>query len=81
MLKCYMQSLQNGNIPFYWYKSNNLVESIDKTTLNDFAGRVKNIIEDVDKHPKDNYVLATYLCKYTVLSQISTWLKLSIELT
>jgi hypothetical protein len=68
MLKVLEQSLDHGKILYYWDKRYNLLEGFQESHKQNLAGRLKNIIADIEKNVSGNpRVTAKYICKFYVL--------------
>nr|XP_023014924.1 cyclic GMP-AMP synthase-like isoform X1 [Leptinotarsa decemlineata] len=63
ILKDYHECLNKKNIPYYWNKNNNLIGKVKQDTLINVANKIKLIIDDIEKHPNDPFVIAKYLLK------------------
>lgn len=62
MLKKYKQFIEKGQIPYFWNKNNNLLKANPKA-LENIANKLRNIIDDIERHPQDPYVVAKYLVR------------------
>jgi hypothetical protein len=68
MLRELEQSLECGKILYYWDKRYNLLDGCQDSHKQNLAGRLKNIIADIEKNISGSpRVTAKYICKFYVL--------------
>lgn len=63
MLKKYQDYLNKNFIPYYWNQNNNLIGNINASTLTNYKGQIKRIIDDIERNSTDPYIIAKYLRK------------------
>ncbi|KAJ8927933.1 hypothetical protein NQ314_019564, partial [Rhamnusium bicolor] len=61
MLKKYASMIQNKRIPYYWNQNYNLIAHLKDIILINIGNTLKNIIEDIESHLEDPFVIAKYL--------------------
>lgn len=54
ILKKYYECLRDKRIPYYWYKTNNLIQGVNDITMQNMQNRIKYIINDIESHLQDD---------------------------
>jgi len=70
MLRVLEQSLNSGQILYYWDKRYNLIEGFQDSHKQNLARRLTNIIADIEK--TGPLVIAKYICKFYVLGVMNS---------
>lgn len=81
LLKDYQKCLSEGKINYFWNKNNNLLAKIKKDTMGNLSNRIKAIIDDIDKHPENPFIVAKYLLNRSEYTQFSQGMSSSHELS
>lgn len=63
MLQKLLTCLQNEKIEFFWHRDCNLLDTANPSAIKNAYFRLKNIIKDLDKTPKDATLVKKYLGK------------------
>lgn len=65
MLKLYKDYLEKKNIPYFWNTKNNLLATINESTLDNYKFKLNKIINTIDKQFENQpEIMTKYICKY-----------------
>lgn len=60
MLRKFRAALDIGKIPYYWNRSQNLIEGLNANILNEYRRKITNIVNDLEQ-PQKYKLAASYL--------------------
>ncbi|KAI5643761.1 mab-21 protein domain-containing protein [Phthorimaea operculella] len=75
MLKKLHAYLVEGRIPYFWNKNNNLIGSVDRTTLNQYATKVEMLLATLE-NPAEYRQVAKYLLTATEFNEYRQFLNI-----
>ncbi|KAJ2947141.1 hypothetical protein O0L34_g16498 [Tuta absoluta] len=75
MLKKLHAYLVEGRIPYFWNKNNNLIGSVDRTTLNQYAIKVERLLVTLE-NPAEYRQVAKYLLTETEFNEYRHFLNI-----
>lgn len=52
------KALQKKNIPYFWHKDNNLIESLRPTNIKLYADKLKGVLDSIDSNDVDKVVVS-----------------------
>ncbi|KAF2886409.1 hypothetical protein ILUMI_19765 [Ignelater luminosus] len=61
MLEKYKEYIENNQIPYYWNNRNDDLENVGDIPLQNLANALQRILNAIESHPGDPYVIAEYL--------------------
>ncbi|KAJ8924711.1 hypothetical protein NQ315_000863 [Exocentrus adspersus] len=71
LLKEYQNCLSVHKITYFWNKNNNLLQNIrSRETVTNLSNNIQRIINDIERHPNDPYVVAKYLLTKPELNEL-----------
>lgn len=74
-------AIKNKNIPYFWNEHNNLIQGVKATLLNDYADKLKKVLDSIDANDVEKVVYALLSTEEIKQFKESEFYKKQVELS